>query len=120
MNEIIHELLKLPPFLVSVIKLGLWLFALSLIFITVERLWSLRAQKIGRKDVLADVFYYFLNNLLPGIVLAFPLALMAVAVHRLLPWPMQLFAVESAKLGAAAGNLFRGPDRFLLGAPLDP
>jgi sterol desaturase/sphingolipid hydroxylase (fatty acid hydroxylase superfamily) len=93
-NEIIHELLKLPPFLVSVIKLGMWLFVLALIFVTVERLWLLRAQKIRRKDVLADVFYYFLNNLLPGIVLAFPLALLAVAAHRFLPWPIQQFAAN--------------------------
>ena len=37
MSAIIHELLKLPPFLVDVIRLWVWLFALSVIGIFLNR-----------------------------------------------------------------------------------
>jgi sterol desaturase/sphingolipid hydroxylase (fatty acid hydroxylase superfamily) len=93
-NQIIHELLQLPPFTLNVIRLALWLFALSIVFVTAERLWWLRTQKITRQGLLNDLFYYFLNSLLPNIVLAFPLALIAAVVHRLLPWPVQQFVVS--------------------------
>ncbi len=93
MNQIVHSLLQLPPFTLNVIRLAMWLLALSVVFVTAERLWWLRTQKITRKGLLADLFYYFLNSLLPNIVLAFPLALIAMVIHRLLPWPFQQFVV---------------------------
>lgn len=91
MSAIIHELLKLPPFLVDVIRLWVWLFALSVIFVPAERLWSLRKQKIARKAVLIDLAYYFLNSLLPNAILAFPLTLMALTVRTFLPWHIREF-----------------------------
>jgi hypothetical protein len=54
-NQIIHELLQLPPFTLNVIRLALWLLALSLVFVTAERLWWLRTQKITRRGLLADL-----------------------------------------------------------------
>ncbi|MBS0267281.1 MAG: sterol desaturase family protein, partial [Planctomycetes bacterium] len=37
-----------------------WLFWLSVIFIPLERLFSLRPQKILRREVWVDVGYYFI------------------------------------------------------------
>ena len=65
MDQIIHELLQLPPFTLNVIRLALWLLALSFVFVIAERVWWLRTQKVARKGLLADLFYYFLNSLLP-------------------------------------------------------
>ncbi len=75
----------LSPFWLSVFRLSIWLVLLSLIFVPAERLWAERKQKLARKAVLTDLFYYFLNNLLPANILAVPVSYLAVATHRLLP-----------------------------------
>jgi len=58
---------------------------ISVVFIPLERLFALHPQKVFRKAVLTDVGYYFLNSLVPGLLLSFPLALVAAFVHRFIP-----------------------------------
>lgn len=78
----------LPGFAVDVFRLALWLVLLSVIFVPVERLFALRHQRtgrLGRRAVWADLGFYFLNSLLPAILLSMPMALLAAAVQRLMP-----------------------------------
>ena len=91
------------PFAVDVVRLCLWFVLLLVIFVPLERLWSLHAMKVFRKGFLADSIYYFLSSLSPKILLIVPLSVMAWATHRLtdsafyetvadLPWALRYVA----------------------------
>jgi len=71
--------------LLSVLRLSVRLLFLTIIFAPLERLFALHPQKIFRKAILTDVSYYFLNSLVPGFLLGFPLALVAWLVHHAIP-----------------------------------
>ena len=66
-------------------RLFLWLLLLSVVFTPLERLFAVHPKKIFRKDVAADLFYYFLISLTPALVLSAPTAALAWSVHHLLP-----------------------------------
>jgi sterol desaturase/sphingolipid hydroxylase (fatty acid hydroxylase superfamily) len=78
--------LHLPPFVINVLRLCIWLAALGLIFVPLERLCARRPQKTLRKALPTDLAYYFLNSLLPNVILIFPLSLVAWASHRFGPY----------------------------------
>jgi sterol desaturase/sphingolipid hydroxylase (fatty acid hydroxylase superfamily) len=79
----------LLAFLLSVLRLSLWLLLLALVFLPLERLFGLHPKKFFRKALAQDLGYYFLNGLLPGLLLSFPLSLLAMGVHDLVPYRMQ-------------------------------
>jgi sterol desaturase/sphingolipid hydroxylase (fatty acid hydroxylase superfamily) len=86
MSDVIRELQLLPPFVLNVVKLCIWLVLLSIVFIPLERLFALRRQEISRKSFWTDLTYYFLNSLLPNFILIFPLSLVAWAAHHFVPY----------------------------------
>ena len=71
-------------FLIDVARLTLWLGLLALLFAPIERLFALRRRE-GRRALLADLGYFYLNGLLPIVLLAPPLALVALAVRAATP-----------------------------------
>ena len=84
--EILREMQQnLPPFAVDIIRLGIWLLLLMMIFVPLERLFAATPQRIFRNGVVTDLGYYFLNNLLPKAVLVFPMAAIAWALQRVVP-----------------------------------
>jgi sterol desaturase/sphingolipid hydroxylase (fatty acid hydroxylase superfamily) len=94
--------------LVAVVQLCGWLVLLAVVFVPLERLFALHPQKIFRKAILTDVGYYFLSSLVPGFLLAFPLALVAWLVHHAIPgsftsavtaWPTWLRIVAALVIG---------------------
>lgn len=70
---------------VEVFRLGVWLVLLAALFVPLERLFALRPSRVLRAGIMADLGFYFLNSLLPGFILGFPLALLATGTHALLP-----------------------------------
>jgi sterol desaturase/sphingolipid hydroxylase (fatty acid hydroxylase superfamily) len=93
---------QLPALLINLIRLCLWLLVLAVIFLPLERLFGLHPQKIRRTAIAVDIGYYFLSGLLPGLLLAVPLLLVAWAAHRMVPhavhatvlgWPLWLRAL---------------------------
>ena len=76
---------QLAGYVLQILRVSAWLAILSVVFIPLERLFALQPKKIFRKAIVTDVGYYFLNSLVPGILLSFPLAVFAWAVHRGLP-----------------------------------
>ena len=70
---------QLPPFVVNVLRLSVWLTILGAVFVPLERLFAVRPSKIFRKEVAIDTFYYFANSLLPGLLLAPPNSYQAVS-----------------------------------------
>ncbi len=79
-----------PPWALSTLRLAIWLILIAIILVPLERMWAVRKQKLARNGLLTDIAYYFLNNLLPGIVLAYPLYYLGMAVHRFLPYHVTL------------------------------
>lgn len=83
--NLLQSLQSLPALVVDVLRLTVWLFALSLLFVPLERLFGQRHGGRSRTELLGDLGFYFLSSLLPAVLLAMPLALVAVVGQRLLP-----------------------------------
>jgi sterol desaturase/sphingolipid hydroxylase (fatty acid hydroxylase superfamily) len=76
---------RLQEHVVQILKLAAWLVLLAVVFSPLEWLFALRPKKIFRKGIVTDVGYYFLNGVVPGLLLSLPLALIAWFANRLLP-----------------------------------
>ncbi len=92
-------------------RLTMWLAVFAAVFVPIERMFALHRQKIFRKEIAVDLGYYFLNGLLPGLVLGPPISLAVLAVHRLIPdgalatisaWPIWLKACATMLVGEIA------------------
>jgi len=75
----------LPDLVRDVFRLCIWLTLLAAVFVPLERLAGARPRAAGRRDVIANLGYYFINSLLPALLLAMPLSLVAVAAQRIIP-----------------------------------
>jgi sterol desaturase/sphingolipid hydroxylase (fatty acid hydroxylase superfamily) len=76
--------------------------------VPLERLFALHSQPRFRKQFAVDLGYYFLNGLLPGLLLGGPMAVIALASHWIIPgaitaaigaWPMWLRACAAMVVG---------------------
>lgn len=67
----------------EVARLSIWLVLLAMLFVPVEWLFSLHERR--GKARWADLGYYFLNGLLPGVLLAPLLATIAVLAQKATP-----------------------------------
>jgi sterol desaturase/sphingolipid hydroxylase (fatty acid hydroxylase superfamily) len=76
---------RLVAYALQILRASVWLLILAIVFTPLERLFAVHPQKIFRKGFVTDVGYYFLNSVVPGFLLSFPLALLAWCVHRYLP-----------------------------------
>lgn len=63
-------------------SLSIWLVLLTLVFLPLERLFSLRRARFLRSGFLTDLGYYFINGIVPGLALGIPLAAAAWVAHR--------------------------------------
>ena len=69
----------------SSIRLANGLILVAVIFLPLERLFPLTRQRVFRRGFVRDIGYYFLNNLIPAMILVVPTALMVGMLHRYLP-----------------------------------
>jgi sterol desaturase/sphingolipid hydroxylase (fatty acid hydroxylase superfamily) len=85
----------LPGYVVNVLRLLFWLVLLAIVFVPLERWFAVRNGKPGRAERWQDLGFYFLSSLLPALLLATPLAMLAVFIESLLPpaWPAALGAL---------------------------
>ena len=109
----------------SVASLSAWLAILSLVFVPFERLFTLRAARVFRPQIATDVAYYFLNNLLPNLLLIVPVTLLAWGLHWLMPgrylhamaqipgWPRVLAMLIVFEVGAYWGHRWSHEVPFL-------
>jgi sterol desaturase/sphingolipid hydroxylase (fatty acid hydroxylase superfamily) len=73
------------PFALDVVRLAVWLLLLMIVFVPLERLFSLDPKKRPPKSLSLDLGYYFLNSLLPKMLLVVPMAVIAGALRYLVP-----------------------------------
>ena len=73
-------------FLRDVFHLVVWLVLLVSIFVPLERLLALHPAKIWRKQVGVDLAWYFINSLVPALIIAVPLAFLSRALRGLDPF----------------------------------
>lgn len=73
----------------DVARVVVWLLLVSLIFLPLEHFFAVRPRKFLRRTLAQDISYYFINGLIPGLLLATPLALVAIGAHYIVPWRVQ-------------------------------
>ena len=76
---------QVPSVVIEIAHLSAWLMALVVIFIPLERIFSVRPQRFFRKGIGVDLAYYFISGLVPAVLLAFPVSLLAWLSHRFVP-----------------------------------
>ena len=76
-------LASLQQLMIELARLLLWLALVMAIFVPLERRFPQRTQPILRPSFAADLGYYFLNGLLPKLLLALPLSALAWLFHSL-------------------------------------
>lgn len=77
--------LSIDDSLMPVLRLSLWLAILVTMFVPLERLFAIEPRDILRKGIATDIGYYFLNSLLPAVLLSVPAAALAWTVHLVIP-----------------------------------
>ncbi len=73
-------------YLLEVLRLSIWLAVIAAVFLPLELLFAVRREKIFRKSILGDLGFYFINGLLPNLMLAVPLGLAAYVAYHFVPW----------------------------------
>ena len=103
-----ETLQQLPPhlltFAVDVFRLSIWLLVLMVVFVPLEKLFAVHPQKVFRKSFAVDLGYYFLNSLVPKMLLVAPMALLAWGLHYVVPGGLRSAAAGmplGARLAAA-------------------
>jgi sterol desaturase/sphingolipid hydroxylase (fatty acid hydroxylase superfamily) len=81
-------LISLYGSLLPILRLSAWLAILVAVFVPLERFFAVHPRKMFRKGIGTDLCYYFLNSLLPAMLLSVPVGLLAWAVHRAVPAPI--------------------------------
>lgn len=88
-SELMQMLAELPPaarhLLITTASLIIWLFALTTIFVPLERLFAVNRQTTLRANMAVDIGYFFATGLIPSLVLAIPLGTMAALSRQILP-----------------------------------
>lgn len=81
-----HQLL---PYLLGVARLAVWLALLVIVFMPLERLSALHRRAFSARAFAQDAGYYFINGIIPALLMAVPLSFAALVAHSLVPWRVQ-------------------------------
>ena len=95
----------LVAFISGVVRASIWLLLLAIVFLPVERLFALHPRKFFCKTTLSDIGFYFISGLLPAILLAPLLGIVAVAAHAVVPWRVHAAIAEWPLWARAMGAL---------------
>lgn len=121
MTALLHHAQTLA---VDVVRLCVWLVLLAVVFVPLERAFSLRARTTKRRW-LGDLGFYFVNSLLPAAVLALPLGLIAAGTRAVLPdgylaavaalplWLQLILGLIVGEVGAYWGHRWSHASPFL-------
>lgn len=79
------DLHHLASFVKDLVRLSVWFVLLSIVFVPLERIFGNHSQKVFRKSFGTDLCYYFLNGVLPKLLLIASMTAVSAAIHRLVP-----------------------------------
>jgi len=114
--EILRQLQQhLPSFALDVLRLGIWLLLLMIVFVPLERLFAVYPQKVFRRSFPVDLGYYFLNSLLPKTLLVVPMALIAWGLHYIMPTALHSWTASMPLWTRLAAALVVGEVGFYWG-----
>jgi sterol desaturase/sphingolipid hydroxylase (fatty acid hydroxylase superfamily) len=105
----------LLPFATEVLRVAIWFLLPAVVFVPLEKLFSLHPQKIFRKSFPTDLAYYFLNSLLPGMLLATPMAFVAWCLHHVIPGRLHVWTASMPLWGRLVTGLVAGEFGFYWG-----
>jgi len=106
-----HLIRHLEVLLLASARLAVWLAVFAAIFAPLERLFPLARQRILRKEFGVDLGYYFINGLVPGLILGPPISVVVLLTHHFIPggvlgaiaaWPVWLKACATMLVGETA------------------
>lgn len=100
---------------VDVFRVCVWLMLLTAVFVTFERLFSLRPRRVLRPQFWVDVGYFFLSSLLPSALLSAPLAVVAWTAHRTVPADLHAAVADAPLWLRLAATLLIGETGFYWG-----
>lgn len=115
----------ISQFAIDVARLAAWLVLLAIVFVPIERLFALRPARIWRREVGVDIGYYFINNLVPTLILAVPVAALTWVLNRLVPadvlhwsaalptWARYVAAIVVVEIGTYWGHRWSHEIPFL-------
>ena len=95
----------LHVFLLSTVRLSVWLLLLAVVFVPLEQLFAVRRRKVLGKSLAGDIGFYFISGLVPALLLTPPLALVALGAHAIVPWRLQMAVAEMPIWARAAAAL---------------
>jgi sterol desaturase/sphingolipid hydroxylase (fatty acid hydroxylase superfamily) len=105
----------LLPFGLDVFRLAIWLLLLMVVLVPLERLFAVRPHKFFRKSFPVDLGYYFLNSLLPKMLLVAPTALIAWGLHYVVPGGLHSWVAGMSLWARLAAALVVGEVGFYWG-----
>ncbi len=79
----------LHALLYDLARLATWLVLIFVVFAPLEQLFGLRRRDVFSKRFASDLGYYFINSLIPGLLLGVPLTLAAWTGQHLIPYRWQ-------------------------------
>jgi len=79
MNVSLHD------FALSVLRIGIWLVLLTMLFVPLERWCSARHAPLRKRAWCQDLAYYMISSLVQIVLLSVPAALLAVAASHVVP-----------------------------------
>lgn len=96
--ELMQTLSAMPAFprhlLLTMGSMTFWLFLLTIIFVPLERAFAVNRQPTWRRQIPADLGYFFMTGLIPSLVLAMPLGGIAALSRHVLPQAYFLWIIE--------------------------
>ncbi len=72
-------------FLTDLVRMAAWLGVLVVIFVPLEHWFAVQPRQMLRKQVGIDLCYYFINSLLPALILSVPASLLGWTALHLMP-----------------------------------
>ena len=82
-------MLNLATLPIDIARLVLWLVILAVIFVPLERVFAVQPRRVFRAQFAADLGLYFFNSLVPTMLLALPLAVVASVARHVQPDAMR-------------------------------
>src|ERR1700730_14029553 len=107
--------LHLLAFLFGVARVAAWLLLVAVVFLPLELLTALHPRKFFCKSLAGDIGFYFISGLIPGLLLAPPMALVAMGAHVIVPYSLHAAVAAWPIWARALAALVVGESGFYWG-----